>query len=136
MPRLPGIGPEGRGNLWRSLLPLVALPAVSKGTAMTVNEILSRLKMVRQSGDGWSALCQGHEDHNPSLSIMEGEDGRTLLQCHRGCSTEKICAALGITVKDLFTQEASSKRRGTIVQAYDYVDENHHLLFQIVRFAP
>lgn len=47
-----------------------------------------------------------------------------LLHCHAGCSTEDICAALGLTVKDLFDAEAEvrPKGRAQIVATYPY----HH----------
>ena len=43
----------------------------------------------------WLAgLLSAHDDHNPSLSITEGDDGRALLKCHAGCTTEDVVAAL------------------------------------------
>jgi hypothetical protein len=35
-------------------------------------------------------MCPAHDDRAPSLSISEGDDGRTLLKCHAGCSTADI----------------------------------------------
>ena len=64
--------------------------------------ILSRLEGVKKVGNGWVALCPAHDDHNPSLSIGVGSDGRILLHCFAGCSIEDICSALGIEVRDLF----------------------------------
>ncbi len=72
----------------------------------------------RKNGRGWTACCPAHEDHTPSLSIDEGEDGRPLLHCHAGCSQEAVLAQLrargllvgnqhtgsgGLTVADLAT---------------------------------
>jgi Protein of unknown function (DUF3987) len=54
------------------------------------------------AGPGYVALCPAHEDHEPSLSIDEGVDGRALLRCHAGCSTENVIAASGLTMRDLF----------------------------------
>lgn len=48
-----------------------------------------------------------------------------LLNCHAGCSTEDICAALGLTVKDLFMEDKTKERsreRPQIVEIYPY----HH----------
>ena len=64
--------------------------------------ILQRLQRVRPSGDGWTALCPAHDDHQPSLSIGQGLDGRVLLRCHAGCPVEQIVAALGLSLSDLF----------------------------------
>ena len=35
---------------------------------MTTEDILERLDHVRRSGDGWSARCPAHDDHNNSLA--------------------------------------------------------------------
>jgi putative DNA primase/helicase len=51
----------------------------------------------------WKARCPAHEDRRPSLSIAKGADGKVLLKCHRGCDTAAIVAALGLTMRDLFT---------------------------------
>lgn len=53
------------------------------------------------------ARCPSHDDRNPSLSIAEGEDGRALLCCHsdKGCTTERIVAALGLKMADLMPEE-------------------------------
>ena len=34
-------------------------------------------------GTGHKALCPAHDDHNPSLAIGVGDDGRVLLTCCR-----------------------------------------------------
>lgn len=59
----------------------------------TAAEIASALDGKR-SGNGWSARCPAHDDANPSLSISTGEDGRTLLHCHAGCSQDTVIDAL------------------------------------------
>jgi predicted transcriptional regulator len=85
---------------------------------MNITQILSRLQGVTRNGDGWKALCPAHDDQTPSLSIMEGDDGRTLLKCHAGCSTEAICAKLNLTLADLFADNGhASKRNGSSVQS-------------------
>lgn len=70
-----------------------------------VERLLPRLKKVKRSGRGWVACCPAHDDRDPSLSIDEGQDGRVLLKCHAGCSTEAIVGALGLDVKDLFPED-------------------------------
>jgi hypothetical protein len=69
---------------------------------MPVDLVLDRLEGVRQRGEGYQALCPAHGDHEPSLSVAAGEDGRALLNCFAGCSTEDIVAALDLEMKDLF----------------------------------
>jgi hypothetical protein len=61
-------------------------------------------------GDQWTARCPAHEDRNPSLSIGVGEEGRALLNCHRGCGYEAICAALGVPPGDLFVRSVMPRK--------------------------
>jgi hypothetical protein len=81
---------------------------------MIVEEIVSRLD-AKRNGDGWQAKCPAHQDREPSLSIKEGSDGRTLLHCHAGCSIENVLSALGLTHRDLFRDESplNGARRNT-----------------------
>jgi len=67
-----------------------------------VARVIDRLRNVRSSGGGWTAQCPGHDDRQNSLSIGEGDDGRVLLTCHAGCSTEAIVKALGLSLVALF----------------------------------
>lgn len=71
---------------------------------MTVDALLSRLDGVKQRGAGrWMAKCPAHDDHGPSLSIRELDDGRILLHDFgQGCTAEAIVAAIGLTLEDLF----------------------------------
>jgi hypothetical protein len=57
-----------------------------------VKNLVERLH-AKRSGKGWIAKCPAHEDHKPSLSLGEGADGRALLKCHAGCSTDDVLAA-------------------------------------------
>jgi hypothetical protein len=69
---------------------------------MPMEIVLDRLEGVRQTGEGYQALCPAHEDQEPSLSVAEGEDGRALVNCFAGCEPEDVVAALGLEMKDLF----------------------------------
>lgn len=104
---------------------------------MNVSAILGRLGRVRRSGAGWSALCPAHDDHNPSLSVTEGGDGKVLLKCHAlaGCTLPEICAAMGIGERDLFPEDPG---RGApiIVAQHAYRDETGALLFEVLRYSP
>ena len=100
---------------------------------MTVNEFLSRLDGVKGGHGQWTAKCPAHDDRRASLSVSVGEGGRVLLNCHAGCSTEDICAALGLTVKDLFMEDKTKERsreRPQIAEIYPY----HHDL-QKIRYS-
>ena len=70
---------------------------------MRIDDLLTQLSRVRKSGAGWTALCPGHPDKNPSLSVTEGDDHRILMNCFYGCTVENICAALTIRVSGLFS---------------------------------
>lgn len=72
---------------------------------MTMADVVAVLRAggyePRQSGAGYKALCPGHDDDAPSLSISEGAEGRVLLRCFAGCAFDAICAGLGIQPADL-----------------------------------
>jgi hypothetical protein len=69
---------------------------------MPVEIVLDKLEGVRQRGEHYQALCPAHDDHEPSLSVTEGEGGRALVNCFVGCDTEDVVAALGLEMRDLF----------------------------------
>jgi hypothetical protein len=116
---------------------------------MTARELLSSLKGVKRNGAGWMALCPAHDDHEPSLSIKDGDSGGALLYCFAGCSLERICAALGTDSRELgfhetrdaahvsrqISRDAQSESR-LIVDTYDYHDEKGKLHYQVCRTEP
>jgi hypothetical protein len=104
---------------------------------MTITALLHRLKGVKQTGNAWQACCPAHDDHRPSLSLIEGKRG-IVLHCHAGCTVDAICRALNLTVADLFDGEVPDRtnRKMNIVAAYDYTDEAGELLFQVCRMEP
>jgi hypothetical protein len=73
---------------------------------VTVEEFAHHLRAAKQNGNGWIAKCPAHDDRAPSLSVREGDDGRVLVHCHAGCSVEEIVEAMGVSVSDLFEDEA------------------------------
>ncbi len=66
-----------------------------------VELVLSKLPDVKRNGNGWTARCPAHDDGRASLSVAVGDDGRALVHCHAGCTTEAVVAALGLTLADL-----------------------------------
>jgi len=68
---------------------------------VTQNDFLARFEGVRKVGDGYLAKCKAHPDQQASLSITFKSD-RTLIDCHAGCSPERVTAAAGMTLADLF----------------------------------
>jgi putative DNA primase/helicase len=73
-------------------------------------EALERLDRVRRRGDRATARCPAHEDKHSSLSIGVGSNGRILLHCFAGCSTDAIVAAIGWTMSDLFVEREGGGR--------------------------
>ena len=70
----------------------------------TVEAFLARLEGVRTQNGFYRAFCPAHDDRRtPNLDIKEGEDGRVLLLCRAGCSTEEVVEALGLKMRDLFS---------------------------------
>lgn len=79
---------------------------------MTIDEFLGRLNGVTSDGKGgWMACCPAHDDHNPSMHVNVGDDGRILVKCYAGCSTADIVAAMGLKVRDLMPDKAPSRAR-------------------------
>lgn len=65
------------------------------------------------------AHCPAHDDKNRSLSVKEADDGRVLLHCHAGCSTEDIVKALGLSLSDLFPENTKKHETGRRTHLYD-----------------
>ena len=97
---------------------------------MTItSEILSQLKNVRQTSNGYTSRCPAHDDDKNSLSLKEGDNGKPIFYCFAGCSYQNIAAALNLSTNG--NGQNSPKRVETI---YDYTDEDGKLLYQNVRF--
>ena len=115
---------------------------------MTDNEVfenvLSRFKVVRRSGDSCLCVCPCHADKQASLSIAKGRKG-VLINCFAGCRYTDIVEAVGLKTKDLFYPEENpvnwvkyiEGREGKKIQAvYDYVDFQGQYAFSKVRLIP
>ena len=71
---------------------------IALAASEVVQNPLDRLDGVKRNGSGWTAKCPAHDDRRASLSIGTGDDGRVLLCCHAGCSTNSVLAAIGLGV--------------------------------------
>ena len=105
--------------------------------------LLSKLAGAKQNGKEWTALCPAHDDHNPSLSVAQGNNGGAILHCFAGCKPEEVIDAIGLTMKDLMPinivpgdRKPKSNGKSRIVETYDYKDEAGELLSQVVRYDP
>ena len=116
----------------------------TKPIQMVLDKLNSNGLKVKETGNSqWQAQCPAHDDQNPSLSIKQLNDGTILLRCFAGCSTDKICDSLSLSVPDLFPNQAKSSNKekskpdfseSNIEATYDYTDEKDNLLYQVVRY--
>lgn len=97
-----------------------------------LENLLTKFKNVRRSGAGFTARCPAHEDRKASLSVTR-RDGKILLHCFAGCTTEAICAAVSVAVNELFSENGNRPR---IAEVYGYLDERGALLYENVRYEP
>jgi len=114
---------------------------------MEIQQLLQLLDSVRKVGHNkWMALCPAHADTNPSLCITSDHRGIGLY-CHAGCETEKICQALGISLRDLFK---GNNRKGIyemlppgiaqkwygkkLVRFWRYLDKSEKIVGYVVRY--
>ncbi|MFC2172898.1 hypothetical protein ACFLU6_09750, partial [Acidobacteriota bacterium] len=101
---------------------------------MNLPALLSRLQGVKKAGDGFLARCPAHDDHDPSLSVSNG-DGKILIHCQAECPIENVLAALGLELKDLYIDESPTSQK-RISKTYDYQTATGELLYQKVRYQP
>lgn len=77
---------------------------------MSAATLLDRLDRVRETGRGrWLARCPAHRDRAPSLSIRELDDGRVLVHCFAGCSSNDVLDALGLEWDSLFPERLNDR---------------------------
>ena len=70
---------------------------------MAIDSLLSRVKGLKKTSSAtWMCKCPSHQDRLPSLSIRLAEDGRVLVNCFGGCSTDDVLGAVGLEMTDLF----------------------------------
>ena len=80
-----------------------------------LDEVLGRLKNVRQEGEEHRASCpvpthgQGRGDVDPSLRIGSDAEGNVLLKCFVGCDTASIVEALNLKMGDLYEHHNGSR---------------------------
>jgi hypothetical protein len=75
---------------------------------MRLLDILGRVDKVRGKNGRYTASCPSHQDKSPSLALRELDDGRILLHCFGGCSTEEVLGAMGLEMADLFPEKLES----------------------------
>jgi putative DNA primase/helicase len=102
-----------------------------------LQRVLALLDGVEQLNGYYKALCPAHADHDPSLSVREGNDGQVLLHCHNNCTPEKVVGAIGLTMSDLFPHpRRNGKGHRRKIAEYDYHNAAGRRLYQTVRYEP
>jgi putative DNA primase/helicase len=71
----------------------------------------------RKAGAAWMARCPAHEDREPSLSIVDCDDGKVLVRCHAGCAQLGVIAALKMRGLWGSTKQQSGKGAGSLTVA-------------------
>ncbi len=115
---------------------------------LTIDEVLQRFNRIKRLNEkSYQVECPCHHDKTQSLTITDKGD-KIVMKCHAGCDTEDIITAVGLTFKDLGSEEAAAAttwrdnllsdnkeyRNKTIEAVYDYTDENGKYLYSKVRF--
>ncbi len=99
---------------------------------MSLDNVLPLLKDVKGSNGQYSARCPAHDDRKASLCISQGKEGRVLIKCQAGCSTEHVVKALGLSMTDLFEEKPKARQA---VAVYQYRDAGGKLLGEKLRYA-
>lgn len=58
----------------------------------------------------YQACCPAHGDKTPSMSIYS-DNGKILIHCFAGCSTESIMSAIGLPMSELFEDDNFDKEK-------------------------
>ena len=104
-----------------------------------VEKVLGRLEGVVESSSSWKALCSAHDAREPSLSVFEADDGRTLIKCFAGCEAIEIVAKLGLEKGDLFERRNEHRKTLTLPPENDTVggeDIPHSRSTERTQFPP
>ncbi|MFA5385592.1 MAG: hypothetical protein WC364_13235 [Eubacteriales bacterium] len=102
-------------------------------------EFLHRLNKVKQTKENhWEGCCPAHDDQTASLCVSTGSDGKILIKCQAGCTTEDVVSRMGLKMSDLFPEKQipAPPIIPKIVDVYDYTDANGKLIFQVCRYKP
>ena len=77
---------------------------------MSAEKLITRLERVKSTGQRkWLAICPGHADRSPSLSIKETPDGRVLIYCFAGCGAASILDSVGLRFEDLYAPQGEHR---------------------------
>ena len=69
---------------------------------MNIDEFLTLNLEARPYGRGYRGPCPSCGGNSQTKFSIAERDGKIMVHCFAGCSTEAICQSLGIELKDLF----------------------------------
>lgn len=105
---------------------------------MIYNDFLELLNGVKpKRGGGHMALCPGHPDSEPSLSLDPG-DNSILIKCQAGCTTPHVMRSLNLGLGDLFYESrggGADYSENEIEAVYEYTDHAGRPVIDVVRFV-
>lgn len=79
---------------------------------MSADALLQRLEKVQRAGKGWRAVCPSCGGRSRKLSVVENDDGRTLVHCFGGCEALVVVQAVGLDLVDLFPERLPDDKPG------------------------
>ena len=123
---------------------------------LSIDDILSRLKVTRQVGQNkWEICCPSHQDNNASAYVELKPDGWVRLGCSTGCKEHDMREAIGLMHNsDLYLGERQQHQgnyesnrsprpaakkpteRGKLEAQYYYRDQDGEIIARKDRFAP
>ena len=93
--------------------------------AITFEELKSRCRNVHEKGtDAFDASCpcgnnHSHNDKTRSFSArLDSSSGKILVYCHKGCSFDSICSALGCGPHDLMPDKSEQEKQRQFLEWY------------------
>jgi len=98
---------------------------------MDAESIARGLDKPRRYGHSWMACCPAHDDRNPSLTITDGDDGKTLVHCFSGCSQQDVIEAL--RARGLWPDATPQQRYKAEQRERRENLEHHKMILEIAR---
>lgn len=91
-----------------------------------------RARGSKRQGNLWQ--CPAHQDRTPSLSVDANGDGdRVLVNCLAGCETAAVLDALGLSMRDLYDNDAAPLPAVGQDVEYVYTDADGVPLYRVRR---
>lgn len=110
---------------------------------MEYQEILSKFKIYKSSGNQAKCICPNHNDKQASLSVCYNPSAkRTLIYCQAGCETMDVLQKVNLNITDLIDNQLEKKEfknsdsnntlNSEILSETDYLSLNKEI-FEILK---